>query len=433
MNTPNVPPPAPLHPTVLDALANTPIAPLLNQPVENVLAHMGLPALPQLPALPPLPGLPALPQINPTALFKPITDMFASFGTGQLGQNGAINPQTIFSDVTEALTTAISLGSAGLSLLSLMEGSGSQAASDSGTAASDNNDSLTTQSTQINSGVGAASTTVGVGASQMAETAGRFMATVAALGPALVTPIGQLALLGAGVSAGAHATAITAETKVQLAAHSAHMRQAGTPVSVTAAPSSAVSSATSAASSTASSSSSGSSSLTSDLSELMNVVQPLMTVAQTGISALTSQQRTAALANVGKPLSDVDAKFSPTSAGAGGGAGGGGVGESDTNTPLSGYSGENLGAAADAETATPLDATVSAAAEPMSPMAPMTPMGTGLAGIREAGDASGTSSHQVLVNAGHGNEVVGDIDTAAPAVVGGADWQSDSPDKALTL
>jgi hypothetical protein len=424
MTTPNVPPQAPLHPTVLSALANTPVAPLLNQPVEHVLGQMGLPSLPQIPPLPPLPGLPPLPQINPTALFKPITDMFAGFGTGQLGANGAINPQTVLSTVSQGLTTALSLGSAGLSLLSLLQGLGSQAAQDSGTAAAGNGQSLAAQNTQINTGVGAASATIAAGSTQMALTAAQFASTMVALGPSLITPMGQMALLGAGVEAGTQAGAITAETKAQLAVHSAHMAQAGTPVSITAAPSG------------------GSGSVLSDLGQLLNVAQPLISVAQQGFTGLTelATSHAANPANLPKPLGNIDDKFTPAPTAAGLGeaglpGGGGWSAEAEVDTPLTAYSGEKVGGAADAETAMPIEGeTVAAAVDPMSsPMAPMAPMGAGLASIRGAGDMSGTSSHQVLVNAGHGNEVVGDIEGVAPPVVGGADWQSDSPDIALTL
>jgi hypothetical protein len=315
----------------------------------------------------------------------------------------------------------------GLSLLSALQGAGSQAAQASGTAAAGSASDLATQGTNINTGVGAATATVAEGAAEMAGIAAQFMSTIAALGPSLVTPMGQVALLGAGVQSGLQAAATTAKTKGKLAGHSAQMAQAGTPVQVAAAPTGG-----------------GSTSVLSELGQLLGVVQPLMQLAQPlmqlaqqGITSAATQQAAGAVA---KPVasSNIDDKdklglaASAMAAGvAAGGIGGGGV--AATEPTLTQWNGEKVGnTGADLEASELLAGeSMAVAGEPVAPMAPVAPMGAGM--VSRNAELAHSSSHQVLVNAAHGNEVVGEVDDVAPAVVGGADWQSDSPDIALTL
>jgi hypothetical protein len=423
MSTPPMAPP-PLHPTVLDVLSRTPAGPFLNQPVQNVLAGMGLPALPLLPAVAPLPGLPPLPVIDPAALLKPITDLFGSFGTGRLGANGAPDPTQILGNITQGLNTALQLGSAGLSLLSLLQGAGSQGATTSGVAAAQNGVDLTNQSTQTSAGVTAASGSVAEGATELAAVAAQFIATMTALGPALVTPAGQAGLMIAAAEAGAQAAAITAKTKAELSGHAANMAQTGTPVPITPAPTGG----------------SGSSPL-QEITQLLGVVQPLLGPAMQAVGGLLTPKPT----DVAKPLTDIDEKLQPgaaarVGAGALGGAalgGGGGYGgAAGVPRTLSAWSGSKI------DSVGTLDDVAADAVPDMTPAAessmPMMPMGAGLTAARGATDAQhATGMHDILVNAQHGNEVVGEIDGIAPPVVGGVDWQSDAPDdapdKALSL
>ena len=61
--------------SIQDMIDATPLGPILDRPVGEVLAGLGLPPIPQLPALPPMPGLPPLPTIDIGMLLKPITDL----------------------------------------------------------------------------------------------------------------------------------------------------------------------------------------------------------------------------------------------------------------------------------------------------------------------------------------------------------------------
>ncbi|MEU2090939.1 hypothetical protein [Nocardia beijingensis] len=221
---------APLSWSVLDALHNTPAAPLLDQSAQQVLAGIGLPALPQLPALPPLPGLPALPPLDPTALIRPVTDLFSGFGSGDLAAGARLDPQTVLQRVTDAVSTVIQLASAGIQMLQSMESSGATAATSAALDTVATSASISEQATRINLVTGGAAATVATGYAEMVAVATKFALTTAALGPTLVTPPGQAALLATAIEAGAEATAITARTKAQLLGQSAEMAEAGKPV-----------------------------------------------------------------------------------------------------------------------------------------------------------------------------------------------------------
>ncbi|MFE9789613.1 hypothetical protein ACFYO7_29970 [Nocardia salmonicida] len=220
---------APPHPTVLDALRDTPAAPFLDQSAQQVLSGIGLPTLPQLPGLPPLPGLPVLPPIDPAALIKPVTDLFSGFGDGNMAA-GEFNPQAILQNVSEAVSTAMQLASAGMQLLQSMESSGVTAATSAAADTVVTSASISEQATRINLTTGGAAGTVATGYAQLVAVTTRFALTAAALGPTLVTPPGQAVLLAGAIEAGTEAMTITAQTKAQLMAQSAEMTEAGKPV-----------------------------------------------------------------------------------------------------------------------------------------------------------------------------------------------------------
>lgn len=75
---------APLDQSVVDLLRQSPVGPMLDRPVNDVLRDMGIPALPEIPGLPPLPDMPPLPVLDLSALAKPLTDLAGGFGTGVL-------------------------------------------------------------------------------------------------------------------------------------------------------------------------------------------------------------------------------------------------------------------------------------------------------------------------------------------------------------
>lgn len=434
--TPAQPPAAPLHPTVLDALRNTPAAPFLDQPTQQVLAGIGLPALPQFPALPPLPGLPVLPPLDPAALFKPVTDLISGYGNGNLGA-GEFNPQTLMRNVTDAVRTAMQLASTGIQLLQSMESSGATAATAAAVDTVATSASISEQAARINLTTGGAAGTVATGYAQIAAVATRFALTTAALGPTLVTPPGQAALLATAIEAGTEAMAITAQTKAQLLAQSAEMTEAGKPVptrspkradpgkvqrSLTptvsaASPSapdvSAVSSLASPGSASATAgvapSSPNQPTVTQLLSQLQQVVTPLISVAQT-IGKEVSAQFPA------KPAADPAAPAPTRSATAAVpvGSTSGGAAVAPAAAPLGGWRAEGVIAATASPVGTPLisASTATYSHEVLPPFAP----GAGSTGAERARSAGGRPESPV--DARYGDELVGGHppETAAPVI-----------------
>ncbi|MGY1982901.1 hypothetical protein [Nocardia gipuzkoensis] len=223
---------AQLPPPVVAALERTPAAPLLAQSPEQILATLGLPALPQLPPLPPMPGLPVLPTLDPAALLAPVTTLFSGFGNGDLGASGALDPTTVLQSITQSLGTAMQLATAGIQLLQSMQSAGAESATTSAVQTLGSSTALAGQSTRMTGVTAGAAGSVATGYFEMAAVATRFAITTAALGPTLVTPPGQAALLASALEASTQATVITARTKSQLLARSGEMTEAGQPVPV---------------------------------------------------------------------------------------------------------------------------------------------------------------------------------------------------------
>lgn len=223
---------APLSPTVLDAIRDTPLAPFLDRSTEQVLAQIGVPALPQLPALAPLPGMPTLPALDPAALIKPVTDLFSGFGDGNLHANGSLDPRAVLQNVTQSISTALQLASAGMQLLQTMQSAGSRSAGQAAVQTATTATTISGQAAHMNAITAAAAGTVATGYIQMAAVATKFAITTAALIPTLGTLPGQAALLASAIEAGTEAMVITVHTKAQLGGQSVQMTQAGTPVPV---------------------------------------------------------------------------------------------------------------------------------------------------------------------------------------------------------
>ncbi|MGF6882765.1 hypothetical protein ABIA39_001707 [Nocardia sp. GAS34] len=413
---------APLHPSVLDALRNTPAAPLAGLPAAQVLAGVGLPGLPAVPAaLPMLPGAPMLPPLDPAALVKPITDLFGGFGDGRLGAGGVLNPQTLLQNVMQAIETATQWAGQGISLLQTMQSAGTLAATTSATSALGTSAEISDQALQMHTTMGVAAGTVAVGYAQMAAVAAKFALTAAALGPTLVTPPGQAALLATALETGAEATAITAKTKGQLACHSANMARCGTRVKPTSKPKlGALRAAEPATTAAPASSASGSQTqLPQLLSMLQGVVAPLQTAAQQVgqyLPASVPAGHAAVSAALTAPL-----------------VGARGLGGPATNIaasePLTQWQQEGVAATAESSefTAIPLGGVAETSEEEMLP--PILPG----AGIAPGGGRGGAATPESLVTGQHGDELVGEApdDVAAPVI--GALATDSNPDTPFSL
>lgn len=428
--------PPPLDQSVVELLRGSALAPLIDRPVNDILRDMGLGPLPELPALPPLPDMPPLPVIDLAALFRPLTDMASGFGTGALGAGPGPDPTQVLSGVTSALQTAMSLGTTALTtVMQLWQSMAAMQAAEKSGEAQQNGQELATQGMQEKAVLGTAATSVATGGALMAAVIAKFTATVAATAPFLAVPGGQAFLAAATAEAITEGVAVVTKTRVEMTAHSANMTQAGKKVKVTNPPKGADS--------------------MQELSQLMQLITPLMTLATTGAqsigqlatanSALLAPKSIEPVAQTGVEGEDLDAAGSGGGGGgAVGGGGGGGVGGAPVAAPLSQWSGTRAagigalpGASGSGPAATePAAAMRSGAVSTGGSGSPgYLPMGGAgaAAGARGAGDA-GADLPNVLVNAQHGDEVVGNLEGASLPVVGAAEQVSEPPpDRELTL
>ncbi|MGY4102265.1 hypothetical protein ACW2Q0_22330 [Nocardia sp. R16R-3T] len=423
---------APLDPSIVDLLRGSALAPLIDRPVNDILRDMGLGPLPEISGLPPLPELPPLPVIDLAALARPLTDMASGFGTGNLGASagGGPDPTKVLSDTAQAAQTAIQLGTQALqTVLSLWQGLAAMQAANKAGQASENGAELATQSAQEKASLAGGATSVATGGALMASVIAKYMATVAAATPWLATGGGQAFIAAATVEAITEGIAVVTKTRVEMTAHSAHMTAVGKKVKVTDAPKGVDS-----------------------MQQVMQLLTPLMTMAQTGAQTLTqvatqhaTESRKLQADAIAKEQQEREAKEKDETEHDGAGAGGGGiggVGAAPISTPLSPWTGPRT-AGLSGMPGFNAAGTGSAAVEPAAAVrgvagAPGTPGmmpygATGATGARGAGDAGGDLPG-FLVNAAHGEEVVGPIEGVSLPVVGATEQISEPPpDKELTL
>ncbi|WP_459545886.1 hypothetical protein [Nocardia sp. X0981] len=231
----NALPTAPLDPAVAEILRRSPAGPLVGQPVDQVLASLGVP-VPQFPSLPPLPGLPPLPALDPVALLAPITDMLGQFGSGRLDLLGGVNPQAVLAQIVNGLTQAVSLGSSAIGLLTGLAGRGTQAAADKSAQAQSDAAEISTQAGEINRIVSEAAAAVLSGNAQLAAIAAKLAGTTAVLA---TIPGGQPGIAAAAAEAAAESAAVVAQVRCVLEACKCQLECVGQPVAVTSAPSAA--------------------------------------------------------------------------------------------------------------------------------------------------------------------------------------------------
>ncbi|MBH0777586.1 hypothetical protein [Nocardia bovistercoris] len=432
--------PPPLDQSVVELLRGSALAPMIDRPVNDILKDIGLGPLPQLPSLPPLPELPPLPVIDLSALFRPLTDMASGFGTGAIGGGPGPDPTQVLQSVTSALTTAMSLGTTALSaVMQLWQSAAAMQAAEKATAAQQNGAELAAQGTEEKAVLGTAATSVATGGAEMTQVISKFVSTVAATAPFLALPGGQAFLAAATAEAIAEGVAVVTKTRAEMTVHSASMTQAGEKVKVTNAPKGADS--------------------MQELAQLMQLITPLMTLASTGVQAanqLASANTSLLAAKSVTPVAQTgadgeataDGEPAPAAGGVGGGGGGGGIGGiglggiGTTATPLNPWSGtrsasvggpsSGQGFSSAPESASAVRAgTVGGAGSPG--YMPMGGAAGAAAGPRGAGDAGGDLPG-FLVNAQHGDEVVGNLEGASLPVVGAAEQVSEPPpDRELTL
>ncbi|MEU8896852.1 hypothetical protein AB0C65_13420 [Nocardia sp. NPDC048505] len=440
--------------SVLDMLRQSALGPMLDRPVNSVLQDMGLPQLPEIPLLPPMPGLPPLPVIDLSLLAKPLTDLAATFGTGQFPAAApastenpsadpaaapaaapVVDPTEVLSQVSSVVSTVVQLGSTALTMaMQLWQSQAASAAEEKGAEAQKDGGKIATQAAQESAGVANAATSVFIGGATMAAIIAKYMAQVAASAPFLSLPGGQAFLVASTIETMAEATATVAKTRGEMTVHSAEMTATGQKVPVTDAPK-------------------GMDQMQM-LSMLMQMIPTLTTAVSSGMESALSLHKTLNPATTADPTKEKDKAEKPAldknaaKAGGGGGVGGGGLGAAaaaarQLSPWVDGRTAGNLGAAGTPGVGNPASAMqagassaarggTTAASSPggMMPMSPMAAAGMG----RGAEDAA-NGLRSELVSGQHGNEVVGDIEGASLPVVGAAnaDGLNEPPDQALTL
>ena len=450
-------------PVAPDTALDPAIRALLDRPVNEVLAALGLPPVPTAPEKPPQQELPAAPKGVPEApqvpgfdvagLVKPMTDLLSTFGSGSFE---GLDPSAALSGASKALEQGASMGMQAISQLSsVWQGPAATAATGKGVEAATGTGLVAEQGAELSTAVGEAATVVGTGEAELQAIIDSFMAVISALGPSLWLPPGQAAAVAAAQEHLAHATEVVARSKSQLSGLSAQVGAAGRKVPVATPPTTAATAAAQAAASIIPGVVSAAMGAVTAVGKLATdtvsgAVKTAVGVATSAGEALGGLAESATEseddAATGTETTETD-DFPAAAMLTGGGAGGGGSG-----TGGGGIGGLGAGVGAAATLSQPQSAspaartpvveggarTVPASSDVVSRggmAAPMMPMGAaGAAGARGA-SAGDHAVPDYLVTSDNGESVLGDLPLVGPQVVGDAlpAEQYDEPDVELRL
>ncbi|MGC5025044.1 WXG100 family type VII secretion target [Tsukamurella sp. DT100] len=450
-------------PVAPDTALDPAIRALLDRPVNEVLAALGLPPVPTAPDKPPQQDLPAAPKGVPEApqvpgfdvagLVKPMTDLLSTFGSGSFE---GLDPSAALSGASKALEQGASMGMQAISQLSsVWQGPAATAATGKGVEAATGTGLVAEQGAELSTAVGEAATVVGTGEAELQAIIDSFMAVISALGPSLWLPPGQAAAVAAAQEHLAHATEVVARTKSQLSGLSAQVGAAGRKVPVATPPTTAATAAAQAAASIIPGVVSAATGAVTAVGKL--ATDTVSGAVKTAVGVATSAgEALSGLAESATETEDDAATSTETTATddfpsaatlTGGGTGGGGSGTGGVGV---GGLGSGVGAAATLSqpqsaapaARTPLveggARTVPASSDVVSRggmAAPMMPMGAaGAAGARGA-SAGDHAVPDYLVTSDNGESVLGDLPLVGPQVVGDAlpAEQYDEPDVELRL
>jgi hypothetical protein len=400
----------------------------LNEPVHDILRRLGLsPAVgDQTPspatdhaadggAAPEAAAGPGSP-LDPSQLIQPVTEALGTLGSGQFGNT---DPTQIFQTITQTLESAgQSVQQALSSLPAGWQGDAANAAGAKTSAALANGVDVAQQADGLRESLTAAVASVSQAQARLIGIVNEFWAKIAAIGPSIIFPWGIAAAIAAANEAITQTADVMTETQSTLATQAGQVTAAGAPVTMTATPD--VGGAMSAlggpvAATAAASPATG----LQALSPLLQAASGLASPVAQGVGAVTQAAQSAAKA---APPPTEPKKDDPQAAGTGapiraaagvGGSGAGSAATSRVSTPLTPL-------ATDTPEATRGDAAVaappaSAGGAPMPGGAPIGAAGRAGAGNRHYAPAS------FLHTSDQGDEIVGDLGSAAPAVVGASD------------
>jgi hypothetical protein len=396
----------------------------LNLPVKAILEKLGLPPFadgrPQEEGPPPEAQPdgepPQASPMDPSALISPVTDALGTLGNGLFE---GVDPTAMLHGISQVFqSTGGSMKQSLAGVDDAWQGAGGTAAAAKSAAALANGAEVGAQSDSLKGSLATAATNVAQARVRLIEIIAEFQATLAAIGPNIIFPWGWAAAIAAANKAIASTAEVMTELQTTLGTEAAQVTAAGTPVEVTAAPQAAASS--------------GTSSLASPL------MQMAMKGAQAGIQAGTgaaSAASQAAQQAAPDPAAAAAAGVAPLAGrgagGAGGGAGGGGIGGGGVAAPRSIASSAILQPETATTTAQSGVRAVSAAGGSGAGMmggAPYAPM----AGQGAQNASNSHTAASFLHTTDQGGQIVGDLGTAAPPVLGEAD-PNEPPDVELRI
>lgn len=380
----------------------------LNLPVRQILDRLGLPAIAdQKPAEEPPPEgqpeqQPPANPMDPSALISPVTDALSTLGSGMFD---GVDPTTMLPAISEMLQStggsmAKSVGSAG----DAWQGASGTAAAAKTTAAIANGAEVGAQSDALSNSLAAAAANVGQARVRLIAIITEFAATIAAIGPMIIFPWGWAAAIAAANKAIATTAEVMTELQSSLATQAAQVTATGAPVSVTAAPEA------------------------SSLAGLAPLMPMAIKGAEAGVQAGTGAASAASQSAANPAIdpidpADPDPAETDGSAAIGGGAlgaGGGGGGIGGASAPRSLPMSSMLQAETAGAPAQPAAPRVSGVGSPgMMGGAPVGAMGAGAGANASSGNNHTSASF--LHTTDQGSEIVGDLGTAAPPVLGEAD------------
>jgi hypothetical protein len=396
----------------------------LNLPVKEILERLGLPPFadgkPQEEGPPPEADPDAAPPqaspMDPSALISPVTDALGTLGDGLFKD---VDPTALLQGISQAFqSTGGSMKQSLAAADDAWQGAGGTAAAAKTAEAITNGAEVGAQSDSLKGSLATAATDVAQARARLIEIIAEFQATLAAIGPNIIFPWGWAAAIAAANKAIASTAEVMTELQTSLGAQAAQVTEAGTPVEVTAAPQAAAASPMS--------------SLASPL------MQTAMKGAQAGIQAGTgaaSAASQAAQQASPDPAAAAAGGIAPLAGrgvgGAGGGAGAGGIGGGGVAAPRSIASSAMVQPETASTTAqSGLRAVTGAGGSGAGMMggAPYAPM----AGQGAHNSSNSHTAASFLHTTDQGGEIVGDLGTAAPPVLGEAD-PNEPPDVELRI
>jgi hypothetical protein len=353
--------------------------------------------------------------MDPSALISPVTDALGTLGSGLFE---GVDPTAMLQGISQAFqSTGGSLKPALSSVDDAWKGaSGTTAATKTATAIANGAD-VGAQSDALKDSLATAATNVAQARVRLIEIIAEFQATMAAIGPNIIFPWGWAAAIAAANKAVAMTAETMTELQTSLGAQSAQVTAEGAPVAITAAPQLAAS---------------------SPLSSLMSPLMSMATQgAQAGIQAGTGAASAASQA-AQQASTDADGAAGvagpPIAATGGGGAGvgGGGVGAAGMSAPRSMATSTMV----QPETASAVQsAAIRGASGTMGASGAGMMGGGGYGPMAGQGANNSSNSHTAaafLHTTDQGGEIVGDLGTAAPPMLGEAD-PNEAPDVQLRI